>query len=255
MKNTIGRVGVLGYGIVCYVVFFGTFLYLIGFIDNLLVPNALDSHRLLDIPRALIIDTLLIAFFGLQHSGMARKGFKEKLTKILPESIERSTYVLVSSLCLWVLVAFWEPIGLQVWHIERPVFVYGLYALSGLGWLVVLASTFMLNHFDLFGLRQVYLNFKEQEYQHLAFDTPWFYSLVRHPLYLGFLLGIWFTPDMTIAHFIFAALLTLYIFIGIQFEEKDLTEFHGDVYREYQSKVPMLFPRITDETNFESRTE
>ena len=255
MKNIIGRVSVLGYGIICYLIFFGTFLYLIGFINNLFVSNALDSHRVLSIPHALIVDTLLIVFFSLQHSGMARTGFKEKLTKIMPDTIERSTYVLVSSLCLLTLVRFWEPIGLQIWHTENPIFVYGLYALSGLGWLIVLASTFMINHFDLFGLRQVYLNFKETEYQHLDFQTPWFYRVVRHPLYVGFLFCIWFTPDMTVAHFIFAVLLTLYILIAIQFEEKDLADIHGESYQEYQAEVPMLIPRILKSTKRESPFE
>lgn len=244
MNKILGRWGILGYGILCYVIFIGTVLYLIAFINNLWVPNGLDGDRLNNLPVAVAIDTLLITIFGLQHSAMARAGFKEKLTKILPPATERSTYVLASSLCLLLLTAWWQPIGITIWQAEKTCLVYGLYALQGLGWLLVLVSTFLLNHFDLVGLRQVYLNFQGKDYQPLAFKTPGLYRFVRHPIYLGFLLGIWFTPNMAIAHLLFAALLTLYILIGARLEERDLTACYGDIYREYQSKVPMLIPKM-----------
>ncbi|AFY38217.1 hypothetical protein Lepto7376_1900 [[Leptolyngbya] sp. PCC 7376] len=256
MKNTLGRISAFSYGVICYGIFFGTFLYLMGFVDNLFVPKALDSPRVIGLSYALLINAALILLFGIQHSGMARKSFKEKWTKIVPEPIERSTYVLFSSLCLITLLVFWQPIGIQVWHIDNSFLFYALYSLSGVGWVLVFASTFMINHFDLFGLRQVYLYLREQPYEHLDFQTPAFYSVIRHPLYLGFLFGIWFTPNMTISHFVFAALLTLYMLIAIPWEEKDLVDAHGESYQQYKSRVPMLIPKfLSNQKNMPSSQE
>lgn len=248
MGNRANRFIVFSYGLICYAIAGVSFLYLIGFIDNLFVPQALDSLRVVALPKALFINILLLGFFALQHSGMARSGFKKKLTQIIPQSMERSTYVLFSSLCLITLITFWQPIGIPIWTVKNTALMYLLYALSGLGWTLVFSSTFMINHFDLFGLRQVYLNLKGEEYTHLDFVTPGLYGFVRHPLYVGFLLAIWFTPTMTISHLVFAGVLTAYILGAIQLEEKDLIEIHGEDYRQYKSRVPMIIPKLLLDT-------
>ncbi|NJN71519.1 MAG: isoprenylcysteine carboxylmethyltransferase family protein [Limnothrix sp. RL_2_0] len=244
MNDRLSRFNIFIYGIICYAIAGGSFLYFIGFVDNLFVPQSLDSTRIVRLSKALFINVLLLGLFALQHSGMARSGFKEKITQIIPPSIERSTYVLCSSLCLITLIVLWQPIGISVWAVENTVLIYLFYALSGLGWVLVCVSTFLTNHFDLFGLRQVYLHFQNKEYTHLEFVTPKLYNFVRHPLYLGFLSGIWFTPTMTISHLVLAIVLTVYILGAIQLEEKDLVDIYGEDYRQYKSRVPMIIPRL-----------
>lgn len=237
-----GRVLVLLYGVVCYAVFFVTFLYAIGFVGNLYVPKSIDSPPAGSFGQALLIDLALLGLFALQHSVMARPAFKRAWTRIVPEAIERSTYVLFSSLALIVLFRFWQPLGGIVWSVEDPVASAILYGVFGFGFFLVLLSTFLINHFDLFGLRQVWTYFRGRRYESLPFATPGPYRLVRHPLYLGFLLAFWATPTMTVAHLVFAIATTGYILIAIQFEERDLVSFYGARYADYRARVPMLIP-------------
>ena len=230
------------YGVASYAIFFATFLYAIGFIGNFGVPKSIDSVRETSLGIALLINAGLLGVFAIQHSVMARPAFKRWWTRIIPQTAERSTYTLLSSVALIALFAFWEPIGGIVWNVEAPVskaLIYGAYAF---GWGLVLVSTFLINHFDLFGLRQVYLFLLGKEYTPLVFRTPVLYRHVRHPLYLGWLFAFWATPVMKAAHLFFAITTTLYILIAIQFEEKDLVRFHGDEYRSYQKRVPMILP-------------
>lgn len=239
----LGRMTTLIYGVFCYVVFFATFLYAIGFIGNVLVPKSMDSGRTGTLASALAMDAALLAIFALQHSVMARPWFKQAWTKLVPQAAERSTYVLFSSLCLALLFWQWRPIGGTIWQADYPaiqIFVWSLYAL---GWVIVLISTFLTSHFDLFGLRQAWMRFQEQEYVPLGFRTPGLYKLVRHPLYVGWLLVFWSTPIMTAAHLVFSVATTAYILIAIRFEEKDLVTIHGEAYERYREEVPMLVPR------------
>lgn len=236
------RLAVLLYGVVAYLIFFTTFLYLIGFVGNLLVPKSLDGPLQGSWISALLTNLLLIVLFGLQHSIMARPGFKRWWTKFVPKPIERSTFVLFTCACLITLFAFWQPLGGTIWVVENGYLKGALYATFGLGWTIVLVSTFLINHFDLFGLRQVWLYFRGKPYTQLAFNTPLFYKYVRHPLYLGFLLAFWSAPVMTATHLFFAAGLTLYILTAIRLEEKDLVHQFGEQYRHYRQVVPMLIP-------------
>ncbi len=242
--NKITRLAAFLYGLVCYVIFFATFLYTCGFVGNFVVPHSIDSTPVISWGTALLIDAALIGIFGIQHSVMARPGFKKWWTQFVLPPIERSTYVLFSSLCLIALFYFWQPIGGTIWHLTNPTSVTILYALFVLGWLLVLVSTFWINHFDLFGLRQVWLYLRDKEYTSLQFATPGLYSYIRHPLYVGFLLAFWSTPKMTVTHLVFALLTTAYILIAIQFEERDLVEAHGKAYADYRRQVPMLVPSI-----------
>jgi methanethiol S-methyltransferase len=240
MSRTIAFV----YGLVSYAAFFGTFLYMIGFVGNFLVPKSIDSAPTDPLAVSLVIDILLVGLFALQHSGMARPGFKRWLTKILPMAVERSTYVLLSSLALIVLFWQWRPIGGVVWELDNlagQVFLYGLFAS---GWIIVLITTCLINHFDLFGLRQVYLHLKGKEYTPLHFVTPGPYKYIRHPLYIGWFTAIWATPTMTVAHLVFALATTVYILVAIRFEERDLVSAHGQTYASYREQVPMLVPSI-----------
>lgn len=237
-----GRVATFVYGVLCYLVFFGTFLYAIGFIGDVMVPKSIDSGRTAPLTEALLINAALLTLFAVQHSTMARPWFKKMWTRVIPKQIERSTYVLLSSLALILLFVLWEPIGGVVWKVEQPALRAVLYGLFGLGFLLVLVSTFLINHFDLFGLRQVYLYLRGKEYTQLRFGTPVLYRHVRHPLYLGWLFAFWATPTMTIAHLVFALATTAYIFVAIRFEEKDLTDLYGDVYTRYKKTVPMIVP-------------
>jgi methanethiol S-methyltransferase len=235
------RLTVFVYGVVCYLVFFATFLYAIGFIGNVWVPKSMDSGPQLPLYQALAINLALLAVFALQHSIMARQWFKDAWTKLIPKEAERSTYVLFSSLALIALFWFWQPMGGIVWSVENPFGRLVIQVLYGLGWVVVLAATFLINHFDLFGLRQVWLYLLGKPYTPLAFRTPGMYTLVRHPLYVGWLMVFWSAPVMTVAHLVFAVMTTAYILVAIQFEERDLIRAHKE-YAEYRLRVPMLLP-------------
>ena len=234
----------LFYGIVCYLVFLGTFLYAIGFVGNLLVPKTIDSQPEVPLLTAILVDASLLLLFALQHSIMARPAFKRWWTKIIPEHLERSTYVVLASLCLILMVWQWHPVGGIIWSVENETIKNLLLASFLSGWLMVLASTFLINHFDLFGLRQVWLYFTGKPYTQLPFRIPFLYRFVRHPLYLGFMIAFWSAPVMTTAHFLFAVLTTGYILTAIQLEEKDLVGVFGDKYRAYRKWVPMIIPFI-----------
>jgi protein-S-isoprenylcysteine O-methyltransferase Ste14 len=237
-----GRVATFVYGVLCYLTFFGTFLYAIGFIGDVMVPKSIDSGRTGPLGEALLINAALLTLFAVQHSTMARPWFKRMWTRIVPKQVERSTYVSLSSLALILLFALWQPIGGVVWKVEQPVLRAVLYGLFATGFLLVLISTFLINHFDLFGLRQVYLYLRGKQYTQLRFGTPILYRHVRHPLYLGWLFAFWATPTMTIAHLVFAIATTAYIFLAIQFEERDLIDVFGDDYKRYKRNVPMIVP-------------
>jgi methanethiol S-methyltransferase len=236
------RIATFIYGVISYLLFLGTFLYAIGFIGNLVVPKSIDSGRTGSLSSAPLIDAALLTLFAVQHSLMARPWFKRAWTRIVSKPAERSTYVLLSSVALLLLFWQWQPIGGVVWTVEKTglqMVIYGLYAI---GWLLVLSSTFLINHFDLFGLRQVFLFLIGRPYTQLKFGTPMFYRHIRHPLYLGWLFAFWSTPTMTVAHLVFAIATTAYIFVAIQLEEKDLMETFGDDYRHYKKTVPMIIP-------------
>ena len=236
------RIATFIYGVISYLLFLGTFLYAIGFIGNLVVPKSIDSGRTGPLSQALLIDAGLLTLFAVQHSLMARPWFKRAWTRLVPKPAERSTYVLLSSVALLLLFWQWQPIGGVVWTVEQPVIQSGIYALYTIGWLLVLISTFLINHFDLFGLRQVFLFLIGRPYTQLKFGTPMFYQHIRHPLYLGWLFAFWSTPTMTVAHLVFAIATTAYIFVAIQLEEKDLVNAFGDDYRRYKKTVPMIIP-------------
>ena len=235
------RILTLLYGVVCYAIFFGTFLYAIGFVGNLFVPRAIDSTPTTDIGTALLINIALLGVFALQHSVMARPAFKRWWTRIVPEAAERSTYTLLSSLALILLFWKWQPIGGVVWNVDNEIGRALLYAGFAFGWGLVLVTTFLINHFDLFGLRQVWLYFRGRPYSPLPFKTPVFYRFVRHPLYVGWFFAFWCTPTMTAAHLLFAVMTTAYILIAIQLEERDLIAAHPE-YADYRRRVPMLLP-------------
>lgn len=240
--NRTARVTAFIYGVICYAIFFVTFLYAIGFVGNFVVPKSIDSVPMIPFWQALLVNIGLLGLFGLQHSAMARQEFKSWWTRIVPKSVERSTYVLFSSLCLITLFYFWQPMGITLWNVENPVLRNFLYVCFGFGWLLVLVTTFLINHFDLFGLRQVYLYLRGKDYSPLKFVTPGPYKHVRHPLYVGWLFAFWATPTMTVAHFVFAVITTVYILVAIQLEERDLVKMHGKDYTDYRDRVPMLIP-------------
>lgn len=230
------------YGVAAYCFFLAAFLYAVGFVADWLVPKSIDSGAGGDLPASLLINTVLLGIFAVQHSVMARPGFKKWWTQIVPHSIERSTYVLLSSLALLLLYWQWQPLPDVVWEANDPAAVTALWILHALGWLTALASTFAISHVDLFGLRQVYLNVRGKNYSPVDFRIVGLYKLVRHPLMLGFIVAFWATPRMTVGHLFFAAATTLYIFIALQFEERDLLANYGDKYREYKNRVPMVLP-------------
>jgi protein-S-isoprenylcysteine O-methyltransferase Ste14 len=228
--------------VISYLLFFGTFLYAFGFVGNLFVPKSIDGAPQVPLAQAILVNASLLLAFALQHSIMARPVFKNWWTKIIPEQVERSTYVLLSSLCLILLVLLWQPMGGFIWRVEEPIAKTILTILFIIGWLIVLLSTFMINHFDLFGLRQVWLYFLGKKYEPLRFRIPFFYRYVRHPLYLGWLIAFWATPVMSAAHLLFAVLTTGYILTAIKFEEKDLIIHFGEKYLNYKRWVPKIIP-------------
>ena len=234
------------FGLVCYTIFFATFLYLIAFVGNLpWVPLTVDRGGPIgSVVRAIVVDLALVALFGVQHSVMARPAFKRRWTRVVPEPIERSVYVLLASLALIVLFLFWRPIPAIIWSVGSPAGVMALYALFAAGWGIVLLSTFLISHFELFGLKQVWGHARGAAATPPTFRTPFFYKLVRHPLYSGFILAFWAIPVMTAGHLLLAAAMFVYILIAIQHEERDLIGMFGDRYVEYRGRVGMLAPRL-----------
>jgi protein-S-isoprenylcysteine O-methyltransferase Ste14 len=238
----LGRITASLYGLICYLIFLGTFLYAIGFVGNVFVPKSIDSGDRVPLVQALLIDAVLLSVFAIQHSVMARRWFKRAWTKVIPEPIERSTYVLLASAALILLFWQWRPITRVVWEVQNSTGALVLTALFWIGWGLVLISTYLVDHFSLFGLKQVYRYLKGIPDGPLPFKTPALYKTVRHPLYLGFIIGFWSTPRMTIGHLFFAVMCTAYILVAIQFEERDLIHSYGDTYRNYRKQVSMLLP-------------
>ena len=236
------RILFFAYGCFSYLIFLGTFLYAIGFIGNFWVPRTLDGPASGPLAVSLAVDAGLLALFAVQHSVMARKWFKDWWTRFVPRPLERSTYVLFSSLALTLLFWQWRPLGGVVWTVEGPFGRLALRALFAFGWGLVLISTFLINHFDLFGLRQVWLYLLGRPYTSLRFATPYLYRVVRHPLYVGWFFAFWMTPRMTLAHLLFSVATTAYILLAIRFEERDLVREHGEAYESYRRRVPMLVP-------------
>lgn len=236
------RIAFFCYGIFCYIMFLGVFVYAIGFIGNFGVPKSLDSEPQGPVFSAVVVDCLLLGLFAVQHSLMARPSFKRWWTQFVPQPIERSTYVLFSNLAMIALFAFWQPLGGSVWKVENGVGQTAMIALFACGWLLVLYSTILLNHFDLFGLRQITLYLRGESYTHLPFGEPSLYRYVRHPLYVGWLSVFWFAPTMTASHLLFAVATSVYILCAIQLEERNLAELLPG-YSEYKRRVPMLVPR------------
>ena len=234
------------FGVLAYLIFFATFLYLIAFVGNLpWVPRTVDrGHEVVGLAHAIAADIGLIALFRVQHSVMARRRFKEAWTRIVPEPLERSVYVLTASLVLILLFWFWHPMPAPIWSVSNPLLVYLLWGLFGLGWLIVLLSTFLLNHFELFGLQQVWNSAGGRPPPPPEFRTPLFYQRVRHPLYSGFILAFWATPVMTAGHLLLAAGMTVYILIAIRHEERDLVRLFGIQYQDYRRRAGMLIPRL-----------
>jgi len=243
--GTMGRIIGLFYGVLAYILFFLTFLYSIGFVGNLAVPKSIDTGGDDSLAVSLFINLVLLSIFAVQHTVMARPKFKELWTKIIPAPVERSTYVLLSSVALILLFVYWKPMSGVVWNLDGTAFGGVLQGLFWAGWLIVLTSTFMIDHFDLFGLRQVYLNLKQKQFNHRGFQTSFFYKLVRHPIMSGFIIAFWATPSMTVGHLLFAVVTTIYIYIAVKhFEEKDLANFIGPDYIAYQQDVGMFVPGL-----------
>ena len=232
-----GRALALLYGTVCYFIFFGTFLYAIWFVWTMDRPQEGGP-----LTNALLINTGLLLLFAVQHSVMARQGFKRAWTKIVPQPVERSTYVLAASVALLALITFWQPMTTVIWEVEAPAAQMVLHVLFGLGWVTVLVSTFLIDHFELFGLKQVWRHWKNQTVEAPAFKMPGLYRFVRHPIYLGFLVAFWSAPLMTLGHLYFAGVITAWVLLAIQLEERDLINSHGEQYKVYRSGVSMLVP-------------
>jgi len=240
--SAFGRFAAFLYGLAAYALFFVTFLYAIGFVAGLVVPKTIDTGVPGPIVESLIVNVLLMSLFAVQHSVMARPQFKRWWTRFVPASIERSTYVLFASLALVLLFWQWRPIPQAVWQVTNPPIAAAIMVLSFVGWVLVLLSTFLINHFELFGLHQVVNNMRGRTMPPISFKTPVLYKVVRHPIYLGFIIAFWAAPIMTIGHLLFAAVTTAYIFVGIFLEERDLTKLFGDDYRRYRQRVGMLLP-------------
>ena len=238
------RFAVLAYGLTAYLMFLGVFVYAIGFIGNFLVPTTLDAPKQGSLTMALVVNCLLLTAFAVQHSGMARPSFKKWWTKIVPKPIERSTYVLFSNIAMILLFWLWQPMGGVVWQVENEVIRIFVYVMFACGWVTILYSTMLISHFDLFGLRQVWLYFQQKPYTQLEFRVPGLYRFVRHPLYVGWLIVFWAAPTMTIAHLMFASITTIYILVAIRLEERNLVDALPG-YSEYQKQVPMLCPMPT----------
>ena len=244
LASLAARLFTLCYGSIAYLIFFGTFLYAVGFVSRLVVPKTVDSGSASSPMTALLVNLVLMSIFAVQHSGMARQGFKRLFAHFASPAIERSTYVLLASLSLILLFWQWQPMPMVVWHIEDPVLAGVVTAGGFAGWLIVLYSTFLISHFELFGLTQVVSHFAGRVVEPIKFKTPGLYRLIRHPIYLGFIIAFWCTPTMTLGHLLFAAVTTAYIFVGIYLEERDLVSMFGDQYRRYREKVAMLVPGI-----------
>jgi protein-S-isoprenylcysteine O-methyltransferase Ste14 len=238
----VNRILVFVYGLLAYAIALGVFVYLVGFMCNLWVPKSIDSGPQAPLSVALLVDLGLIGAFAVQHSVMARPTFKRWLTRFIPASIERSTYVMASNICMALIFALWQPISAPLWDVQSPVARSAILALCLGGFGLVLFTTFLINHFDLFGLRQVWLRLRGREYTPVGFVQPFLYRFVRHPLYVGWMTFFWVTPTMSVGHLLFAAATTLYMLVAIQFEERNLIEEHGEKYLAYRRVTPMLVP-------------
>jgi methanethiol S-methyltransferase len=238
----LGRIIALLYGLVCYLIFLISFLYAIGFVGNVFVPKSIDSGPELPLAQTLLVDAVLLSLFAIQHSVMARQWFKRVWTNIVPEPVERSTYVLLASLILLLLFWQWRPISGIIWNVQNPSGRTVLQGLFWIGWGIVLVSTFLIDHFGLFGLKQVYNYLRNRPTEPPPFQSPALYKIVRHPIYLGFIIAFWSAPRMTVGHLFFAIMTTGYMLVAIQFEERDLLRFYGESYGEYRRQVSMLSP-------------